>query len=880
MKKIIFISVLFFIFVNSCTVIGQWISNITYTPTGGQSIYDLQSNASAQHLWLDNNNPGNIHTIFISASYNDTLFTNRRVKYYFSSDYGTTWSYISDVSSYRSGFGAITVTSDGSALVAIQASAPPGITRTIIYADAFPGLGSFYALDPGYSRYYLYPKITATQSILLPQKFVFITGGQSDSVFSNVGLSLFSPSFVGYQSIPAKTLESYSIATSSNGKIGIAYISNSLTSANEIGNVYFVESNNNGITFSTPLKIFQSTVVDTNNILGAYRGISLCYQGISPKVVFETVRQKTNGSYYPGLSSQIRFWSNILPGNDPFRSKVIADSTNIPFAPVVGVNDVLAPLCRPVIGSTTDSSKIFVAFMAAVNQTGGTGIQTNYNDVYLTFSPTGGLSFKTPLRLNPLVPRFDWTYPSIASLNYHDNNFNYIANLAIQRDSIPGSYVNGSLNGRSLAQQIFVKVTTFYESVPQIPYPPILLFPPNGSQNQPRNPVFKWYQVWNAASYRFQLATDTGFVSLVKDTAGISNLTLSLPVGFLNPNVNYYWRLNATNPFGNSNWSDRWSFKTDTSTVFSVSGNIKYADNNQIVTSGYVKAIKLDTLTGNIITLDSTGILANGSYSLRYVHRASVYIKPYPNSGQGVDNFIPTYYPSSLLWENATQINISSNLTGIDVSVIRINQSQTYNMIEGYITKTNLLPTGSPLAEALVYARYGNDYKGFAISGNEGRYTLNYMPPGNLKIFVNRLGYNTDSMSVYLATNLNSINFVLSPVYTGIQNIISIIPDRFNLYQNYPNPFNPETRIKFDVAGDLLHQRGFTGIPFVSIRIFDITGREIQTLVNMKLSPGTYEVLFNGKDLSSGVYFYQLRVSNINGKIADYIETKRMVMIK
>ena len=79
--------------------------------------------------------------------------------------------------------------------------------------------------------------------------------------------------------------------------------------------------------------------------------------------------------------------------------------------------------------------------------------------------------------------------------------------------------------------------------------------------------------------------------------------------------------------------------------------------------------------------------------------------------------------------------------------------------------------------------------------------------------------------------NINSI---------GIINITTEIPDKFSLYQNYPNPFNPVTKIKFDFPPftSPLNNGGEWG----SFKVFDITGREITTLLNEKLQPGTYEV--------------------------------------
>jgi hypothetical protein len=100
---------------------------------------------------------------------------------------------------------------------------------------------------------------------------------------------------------------------------------------------------------------------------------------------------------------------------------------------------------------------------------------------------------------------------------------------------------------------------------------------------------------------------------------------------------------------------------------------------------------------------------------------------------------------------------------------------------------------------------------------------------------------------------------------TFIRNISSEIPDKFSLYQNYPNPFNPITKIKFDISA---HSVGQT---FLSV--YDIRGREIQTLVNEKLISGTYEVAFDVSNYASGVYFYQLRSG-------EFVNTKKLVLLK
>ena len=81
------------------------------------------------------------------------------------------------------------------------------------------------------------------------------------------------------------------------------------------------------------------------------------------------------------------------------------------------------------------------------------------------------------------------------------------------------------------------------------------------------------------------------------------------------------------------------------------------------------------------------------------------------------------------------------------------------------------------------------------------------------------------------------------------------------LYQNYPNPFNPSTKIRFTIPSVTLS--GVEGSR-VQLKVFDILGSEVATLVNEEKPAGTYEVDFNAINLSSGVYIYTLKVNGVS----------------
>ncbi|MGB5287373.1 MAG: endonuclease/exonuclease/phosphatase family protein [Ignavibacteriaceae bacterium] len=92
----------------------------------------------------------------------------------------------------------------------------------------------------------------------------------------------------------------------------------------------------------------------------------------------------------------------------------------------------------------------------------------------------------------------------------------------------------------------------------------------------------------------------------------------------------------------------------------------------------------------------------------------------------------------------------------------------------------------------------------------------------------------------------------------------------YKLEQNYPNPFNPKTNIGFQIAS----------FGFVSLNLYDILGNHIATLINDYLSAGEYEVEFSANELPSGIYFYQLKATPVGGQAGNYLETKKMMLLK
>jgi len=154
----------------------------------------------------------------------------------------------------------------------------------------------------------------------------------------------------------------------------------------------------------------------------------------------------------------------------------------------------------------------------------------------------------------------------------------------------------------------------------------------------------------------------------------------------------------------------------------------------------------------------------------------------------------------------------------------------------------------------------GVDYSEFKIFGNDGNHFNSYVSSGTNSWFTDT------SIGAALVTASDHL-----PIYadlkfgvttTGVQ-ASEVLPSDYSLSQNYPNPFNPSTEISYKIPAS----------GFVSLKVCDLTGRVVASLVNEEKTAGNYKVKFNAGGLSSGVYFYMLRCSGA-------MITKKMVYLK
>lgn len=194
-------------------------------------------------------------------------------------------------------------------------------------------------------------------------------------------------------------------------------------------------------------------------------------------------------------------------------------------------------------------------------------------------------------------------------------------------------------------------------------------------------------------------------------------------------------------------------------------------------------------------------------------------------------------------------ININPNLTATYNTFADSGMSVSKNIILGQTSGLNYLRNGENVFAIEVHSRFTNKPD---ISFDIQIYDKNdyvYYAAGLEWSYYDKGDEPTEQLSDKL---------------TGIENNIgSSIPDKIYLYLNYPNPFNPETNIAFD-----LNKRSN-----VQLKIYNMLGQLIETIVNTELEPGKYKYKFEGQNFASGIYFYQL-------KTGTFSQVKKMVLMK
>jgi Secretion system C-terminal sorting domain/Beta-propeller repeat len=288
--------------------------------------------------------------------------------------------------------------------------------------------------------------------------------------------------------------------------------------------------------------------------------------------------------------------------------------------------------------------------------------------------------------------------------------------------------------------------------------------------------------------------------------------------------------------------------------------------------------IKTDTLGNIFVTGNSVGIGSSKDYAtICYSSKGDTnWISRY--NGTGNDNDMV----SSLTCDNLgnafiTGVSYGGSSNNYDFATIKYNSLGDSVWVKRYNGDSNDIDGGS----AIALDRSGNVYvTGYSTNFTTGSdyTTIKYSPDGIEKWTIkytnsDAAGSSEDPFGLFVDTLFNvyvtgmsaldyaTVKYVQTPTSVGSSLIQT--PNEFSLSQNYPNPFNPSTIIKFQIPKAGL----------VTLKVYDILGKEIVALINENKMAGYYEISFNASQLASGIYIYQLKAN-------DFISSKKMILMK
>ncbi len=293
-----------------------------------------------------------------------------------------------------------------------------------------------------------------------------------------------------------------------------------------------------------------------------------------------------------------------------------------------------------------------------------------------------------------------------------------------------------------------------------------------------------------------------------------------------------------------------------------VSGKVMNANNEAV--QGMIVAINMSTPRINKRGKLRTFTNDSGEYSFEGLPAGNYLFFIIPEAG-----YLPTFYKAdgstTLKWKDADVITLEdgANINDLNFNLETVPQEaeNAFAEIRGKVLDN----TGAPVVDAYVYVYNTNkEIISYTFTDANGKYDITGITPGVYSVAVNEYGLeNGQNDNVVAGTNEpGTANFTLnSETVTEVESLDKI--NSFKLNQNYPNPFNPTTKISFSIA-----EKGK-----VQLKVYDIIGKEIKTLVNGELNAGVYNLTFDASNLPSGIYIYEIRTDK-------FLASKKMLLLK
>ncbi len=444
--------------------------------------------------------------------------------------------------------------------------------------------------------------------------------------------------------------------------------------------------------------------------------------------------------------------------------------------------------------------------------------------------------------------------------------------------------------GNEFGESSFAETTFEWFSPPGIASNPS---PGDDDTLSVKNPTLIWTPGNGTTSNNVYLGT-------TNPPAFIANVTSnSYQAGLLNANTTYYWRIDCKNQYYTTE-GEVWSFTTGTSIADTNGFALQFDGTDDLLDCGNGSSLQI---TGNKITLEAW---INVSEFKSQPFAGSVIVKDQGSNSSGYmircgGNGIINFNIGNGSWHeinspaNSVQLNswhhVAATYDGTSMNIYVDGEVKAQTNISGLnignAVNSNLLIGESPGFPGRVFNGKIDEVRIWNVARSQSQIqsTMNiiltpeyYFTPDSGLVGYWQLdegsGQSAEDLSYYsndatLGTSANpdasdptwvQANILILNVEDGINN--SSIPTRFSLSQNYPNPFNPTTTIQYQIPE----------LSFVKLKVYDVLGNEILTLVNEEKPAGNYKLNWNATNIPSGVYFYKI-------KAGSFVVTKKMVLL-
>ena len=351
------------------------------------------------------------------------------------------------------------------------------------------------------------------------------------------------------------------------------------------------------------------------------------------------------------------------------------------------------------------------------------------------------------------------------------------------------------------------------------------------------------------------------------------NIVLSYPtdlieMSFVNENTGYICG-RSVNIYKTTNGGANWSTIQVPYWGNQIWNSMQFLDANTGYIAGRYGMIDKTTNGGvNWLALDTSYINNSSIYDLYFFNPTTGFIgdggSVIRKTTNGGTNWVSTLLLDTIGSGYSLQkIDFANNNTGYVVGLNTVNGAIFKTTDNGNTWKNILISPYGLLCIKVVNSTtlYAGTIHNIVLYSTNSGTSWNYQTIPTNKGEINSIyftnattGYLTIGNEIYRTTNGG----------VRVENISTEIPAAYSLSQNYPNPFNPTTVIKFclSVAGNVV------------MKVYDVKGREVETLVNERLKAGTYETMFDGSGLLSGVYYCRLEMNN------NIIKTNKMILLK